>query len=216
MAKNSKNYTQKPKGATKAPAAAGSEAEEEVPVTKLPLRGYGGQTVGPNWEQLPRPPIGGAYIDEEYPPPENTHRQRTQSDAEKRADEKAEVRAKLHENGLRQQRKDLVMLRTFVKVVAARVTPSYLRDRVEEQMKTVPANDLTWSTNKGTAMVQSVAVKKTTKDAALLSMQRKPTKLYETSGNSEEITHAHRVETSSRNEVQRCGPSRRKSERGTH
>ncbi|ETV65038.1 hypothetical protein H257_18162 [Aphanomyces astaci] len=30
MAKNSKNYTQKPKGATKAPAAAGSEAEEEV------------------------------------------------------------------------------------------------------------------------------------------------------------------------------------------
>ncbi|RHY65225.1 hypothetical protein DYB38_012993, partial [Aphanomyces astaci] len=58
-------------------------------------RGYGGQTMGPNWEQLPRPPIGGAYIDEEYPPPENTHRQRTQSDAEKRADEKAEVRAKL-------------------------------------------------------------------------------------------------------------------------
>ncbi|ETV65037.1 hypothetical protein H257_18161 [Aphanomyces astaci] len=60
-------------------------------------------------------------------------------------------------------------------------------------------------------MVQSVAVKKTTKDAALLSMQRKPTKLYETSGNSEEITHAHRVDTSSRNEVQRCGPRRPRS-----
>ncbi|RHY21261.1 hypothetical protein DYB36_014332, partial [Aphanomyces astaci] len=99
----------------------------------------------------------------------------------------------IDENGLRQQLKSLTMLKTFVKVVAACVTPSYLRDRVEEQMKTVPANDLTWSSNKGTAMVQSVAVKKTIKDAALLSMQRKPTKLYETSGNSEEITHAHRT-----------------------
>ncbi|RLO13405.1 hypothetical protein DYB28_009063, partial [Aphanomyces astaci] len=48
----------------------------------------------------------------------------------------------IDENGLRQQLKDSTMLRTFVKVVAARVTPSYLRDRVEEQMKTVPANDL--------------------------------------------------------------------------
>ncbi|RLO12087.1 hypothetical protein DYB28_011140 [Aphanomyces astaci] len=199
--------------------------------------------MGPNWEQLPRPPIEGAYVDEDYPPPEK-------SDAEKRAEEKAEARAKLRaerrnrpdstpdseeeekeyqeeqrkqaerrrinkanrppkekrvdhakvaraahdrrmldttlpsttkwtptksdmqnycrtlsvdphgdvtsrlvsfmewvddvidENGLRQQLKDSTMLRTFVKVVAARVTPSYLRDRVEEQMKTVPANDL--------------------------------------------------------------------------
>ncbi|RHY58943.1 hypothetical protein DYB34_010240, partial [Aphanomyces astaci] len=211
-------------------------------------RRYGGQTMGPNWEQLPRPPIEGAYVDEDYPPPEK-------SDAEKRAEEKAEARAKLlswvkkretyedklranaqrmggewrrsavgwipstdrsllkatctyvwrvpveqlseddyrdrimeivgqpatkwtptksdmqnycrtlsvdphgdvtsrlvsfmervddviDENGLRQQLKDSTMLRTFVKVVAARVTPSYLRDRVEEQMKTVPANDL--------------------------------------------------------------------------
>ncbi|RHZ29082.1 hypothetical protein DYB31_010472 [Aphanomyces astaci] len=45
-------------------------------------------------------------------------------------------------NGLRQQLKDWTILRTFVKVVAARVTPSYLRDRVEEQIKTVSANDL--------------------------------------------------------------------------
>ncbi|RHZ22881.1 hypothetical protein DYB26_009271, partial [Aphanomyces astaci] len=45
----------------------------------------------------------------------------------------------IDENGFRQQFKDSTMLRTFVKV---RVTPSYLRDRVEEQMKTVPANDL--------------------------------------------------------------------------
>ncbi|RHZ12514.1 hypothetical protein DYB31_009559 [Aphanomyces astaci] len=48
----------------------------------------------------------------------------------------------IDENGLRLQMKDPTMLRTFVNVVAARVTPSYLRDRVEEQMKTVPANDL--------------------------------------------------------------------------
>ncbi|RLO05090.1 hypothetical protein DYB28_013814, partial [Aphanomyces astaci] len=51
-------------------------------------RRYGGQTMGPNWEQLPRPPIEGAYVDEDYPPPEK-------SDAEKRAEEKAEARAKL-------------------------------------------------------------------------------------------------------------------------
>ncbi|KAF0708623.1 hypothetical protein AaE_013134, partial [Aphanomyces astaci] len=44
----------------------------------------------------------------------------------------------IDENGLRLQIKDPTMLRTFVNVVAARVTPSYLRDRV----KTVPANDL--------------------------------------------------------------------------
>ncbi|RLO09780.1 hypothetical protein DYB28_005734, partial [Aphanomyces astaci] len=48
----------------------------------------------------------------------------------------------IDEIGLRQQLKDSTMLRTFVQVVAARVTPSYLRDRVKEQMKTVPANDL--------------------------------------------------------------------------
>ncbi|RLO02263.1 hypothetical protein DYB28_014496, partial [Aphanomyces astaci] len=51
-------------------------------------RRYGGQTMGPNWEQLPRPPIEDAYVDEDYPPPEK-------SDAEKRAEEKAEARAKL-------------------------------------------------------------------------------------------------------------------------
>ncbi|ETV69573.1 hypothetical protein H257_14705 [Aphanomyces astaci] len=51
-------------------------------------RRYGGQTMGPNWEQLPRPPIEGANADEDNPPPEK-------SDAEKRADEKAEARAKL-------------------------------------------------------------------------------------------------------------------------
>ncbi|ETV71543.1 hypothetical protein H257_13207 [Aphanomyces astaci] len=98
------------------------------------------------------------------------------------------------------------MLRTFVKVVAARVTPSYLRDRVEEQMKTVPANDLvafadilrltermmrTWSISKGTATVRSVAMKKTTKGAALRNMRRKPTKLFEISRNYEEITLVH-------------------------
>ncbi|RHZ14398.1 hypothetical protein DYB31_015226, partial [Aphanomyces astaci] len=47
----------------------------------------------------------------------------------------------------------------------------------------------TWSINKETAMVRSVAVKKTTKDAALRNMRRKPTKLFEISGNYEEITH---------------------------
>ncbi|RLO13698.1 hypothetical protein DYB28_001065 [Aphanomyces astaci] len=51
-------------------------------------RRYGGQAMGPNWEQLPLPPIEGAYVDEYYPPPEK-------SDAEKRAPEKAEVRDKL-------------------------------------------------------------------------------------------------------------------------
>ncbi|RHY80824.1 hypothetical protein DYB26_002514 [Aphanomyces astaci] len=51
-------------------------------------RRYGEQTMGPNWEQLPRPPIEGAYVDEDYLPPEK-------SDAEKRAEEKAEARAKL-------------------------------------------------------------------------------------------------------------------------
>ncbi|RHZ04826.1 hypothetical protein DYB37_011306 [Aphanomyces astaci] len=96
----------------------------------------------------------------------------------------------IDENGLRQQLKASTMLRTFVKVVAARVTPSYLRDRVEEQMKTVPANDLTWSINKETATARSVAVKKTTKGAALRNMRRKPTKLFEISGNYEEITHS--------------------------
>ncbi|RHZ29758.1 hypothetical protein DYB26_007015 [Aphanomyces astaci] len=35
-------------------------------------RRYGGQTMGPNWEQLPRPPIECAYVDEEYPPPEKS------------------------------------------------------------------------------------------------------------------------------------------------
>ncbi|RLO06738.1 hypothetical protein DYB28_008265 [Aphanomyces astaci] len=53
-------------------------------------RRYGGQTMGPNWEQLPRPPIEGAYVDEDYPPPEK-------SDAEKRAEEKTEARAKLQQ-----------------------------------------------------------------------------------------------------------------------
>ncbi|RHZ30992.1 hypothetical protein DYB31_016560 [Aphanomyces astaci] len=48
----------------------------------------------------------------------------------------------IDENGLRQQLKGSTMLRTFVKVVAAHLTPSYLRDRVEEQTKTLPANDL--------------------------------------------------------------------------
>ncbi|RLO07667.1 hypothetical protein DYB28_007523 [Aphanomyces astaci] len=38
-------------------------------------------------------------------------------------------------------------------------------------------------------MVRSVAVKKTTKGAALRNMRRKPTKLFEISGNHEEITH---------------------------
>ncbi|RHY58828.1 hypothetical protein DYB38_009154 [Aphanomyces astaci] len=47
-------------------------------------RRYGGQTMGPNWEQLPRPPIEGAYVDEDYPPPEK-------SDAEKRVEEKKYV-----------------------------------------------------------------------------------------------------------------------------
>ncbi|RHY17599.1 hypothetical protein DYB36_013043 [Aphanomyces astaci] len=74
----------------------------------------------------------------------------------------------------------------------------------------------TWSINKETAMVRSVAVKKTTKGAALQNMRRRPTKLFEISGNYEEITHVHPVDTSSRNEVRRCGPRRRKSERGTH
>ncbi|RQM26913.1 hypothetical protein B5M09_013565, partial [Aphanomyces astaci] len=46
-------------------------------------RRVGGQTMGPNWEQLPRPPIKG-NVDEDYPPPEK-------SDAEKRSDEKVEA-----------------------------------------------------------------------------------------------------------------------------
>ncbi|RQM22591.1 hypothetical protein B5M09_012933 [Aphanomyces astaci] len=116
MVKNAKDRAQKPKAAATAPAAAGSETEEEVPVTELPLipvvgettdvlpvtgsaraasmtwdesrRRYGGQTMGPNSEQLPRPPIEGAYVDEDYP----THET---SEAEKRASEKAETRANL-------------------------------------------------------------------------------------------------------------------------
>ncbi|ETV78115.1 hypothetical protein H257_08320 [Aphanomyces astaci] len=51
-------------------------------------RRYGGQTMGPIWEQLPRPPMEGTYDDEDYPPPEK-------SDAEKRADKMAEARDKL-------------------------------------------------------------------------------------------------------------------------
>ncbi|RHZ14164.1 hypothetical protein DYB26_014129 [Aphanomyces astaci] len=47
----------------------------------------------------------------------------------------------------------------------------------------------TWSINKETAMVRSVAVKKMTKGAALRNMRRWPTKLFEISGNCEEITH---------------------------
>ncbi|RLO07338.1 hypothetical protein DYB28_004216 [Aphanomyces astaci] len=47
----------------------------------------------------------------------------------------------------------------------------------------------TWSINKETATVRSMAVKKTTKGAALRNMRRKPTKLFEISGNYEEITH---------------------------
>ncbi|RHY12754.1 hypothetical protein DYB36_005648, partial [Aphanomyces astaci] len=47
----------------------------------------------------------------------------------------------------------------------------------------------TWSINKETATVRSVTVKKTTKGAALRNMRRKPTKLFEISGNDEEITH---------------------------
>ncbi|KAF0707479.1 hypothetical protein AaE_013583, partial [Aphanomyces astaci] len=49
---------------------------------------YGGQTMGSIWEQLPRPPIEGAYVNEDYPTPEK-------SEADERADEKAEARAKL-------------------------------------------------------------------------------------------------------------------------
>ncbi|RLO04139.1 hypothetical protein DYB28_007046 [Aphanomyces astaci] len=45
----------------------------------------------------------------------------------------------------------------------------------------------TWSINKETAVVRSVAVKKTTKGAALRNMRRL-TKLFEISGNYEEIT----------------------------
>ncbi|RHY84466.1 hypothetical protein DYB26_004483 [Aphanomyces astaci] len=48
----------------------------------------------------------------------------------------------IDESGLRQQLKDSTMLRTFVKEEAALVTPSDLRDSVEDQMKTVLANDL--------------------------------------------------------------------------
>ncbi|RLO06393.1 hypothetical protein DYB28_014489, partial [Aphanomyces astaci] len=65
-------------------------------------------------------------------------------------------------------------------------------------------------------MVRSVAVKKTTMGAALRNMRRRPTKLFEISGNYEEITHVHQVDISSRNEVRWCGPRRHKSERGTH
>ncbi|RHZ01691.1 hypothetical protein DYB37_012329 [Aphanomyces astaci] len=64
-------------------------------------------------------------------------------------------------------------------------------------------------------MVHSVDAKKTTKGAALQNMRRWPTKLFETSGNPEKIAHVEQVDTSSQNEVQRYGPRRLKSERGT-
>ncbi|KAF0746428.1 hypothetical protein AaE_008130 [Aphanomyces astaci] len=51
-------------------------------------RRYQGQTMGPNWEQLPCPPIEGTYVDVEYPPSEK-------SEAEMRAEEKAEAGGKL-------------------------------------------------------------------------------------------------------------------------
>ncbi|RHY24244.1 hypothetical protein DYB25_014050, partial [Aphanomyces astaci] len=47
-------------------------------------RRYGGQTMGPSWEQQPRPPIEGACVDEDCLPSEK-------SDAEKRAEEKKYV-----------------------------------------------------------------------------------------------------------------------------
>ncbi|RQM30248.1 hypothetical protein B5M09_013233 [Aphanomyces astaci] len=106
----------------------------------------------------------------------------------------------IDENGLRQQLKDPTMVRTFVKVVAARVTPSYLLDRVEEQMKIMPANNLvafadilreqldrTHDADMVNQQMNSYGSKR--KGVALRNMRRKPTKLFETSGNSEEITH---------------------------
>ncbi|ETV64208.1 hypothetical protein H257_18875 [Aphanomyces astaci] len=120
----------------------------------------------------------------------------------------------IDENGLRQQLKDPTMLRTFVKVVAAHVTPSYLRDRVDELMKTVPANDLVAFAGILREQLDRTH-NKTTKGAALQNMRRWPTKLFETSGNPEKIAHVQQVDTSSQNEVQRYGPRRLKSERGT-
>ncbi|ETV84953.1 hypothetical protein H257_02849 [Aphanomyces astaci] len=61
-------------------------------------RRYGGQTMGSNWEQLPRPPIEGAYVNEGYPTPEK-------SEAEEREDEKAEARAKLQEKEYQEEQR---------------------------------------------------------------------------------------------------------------
>ncbi|RHY76459.1 hypothetical protein DYB30_013597 [Aphanomyces astaci] len=78
MVKNAKDRAQKPKDAATAPAAAGSETEEEVPVTELPLIPVvtgSARAASMTW-------------DEDYPTPET-------SEAEKRAEEKAEARANL-------------------------------------------------------------------------------------------------------------------------
>ncbi|RLO10969.1 hypothetical protein DYB28_005432, partial [Aphanomyces astaci] len=139
----------------------------------------------------------------------------------------------IDENGLRQQLKDSTMLRTFVKVVAARVTPSYLRDRVEGQMKTVPANNLV-----AFAAILREQLDRP-HDADMVNQQRnsygskrgreeddqgrritqhakKANQAVRDQRNYEAITHVHQVDTSSRNEVRRFGPRRHKSERGTH
>ncbi|RHZ14397.1 hypothetical protein DYB26_015324, partial [Aphanomyces astaci] len=55
----------------------------------------------------------------------------------------------IDENGLRQQLKDSTMLRTFVKVVAARVTPSYLRDRTAAGPVKVPGKRRCYVVNDG-------------------------------------------------------------------
>ncbi|RHZ22797.1 hypothetical protein DYB31_014375, partial [Aphanomyces astaci] len=162
MAKNSNDRAQKPKAAATAPAAANSETEEEVPVTEPPLAPLVGGTtdVLPAVEESQSEKVRKTMEDLAMANKATGTTKWTPTKSEMQTycralsvDPHGDVTSRLvsfmervddviDENGLRQQLKDSTMLRTFVKVVAARVTPSYLRDRVEEQMKTVPANDL--------------------------------------------------------------------------
>ncbi|RLO00109.1 hypothetical protein DYB28_008300, partial [Aphanomyces astaci] len=128
----------------------------------------------------------------------------------------------IDENGLRQQLIDSIMLKTFVKVVASRVTPSYLRDRVEEQMKTVPANDLV-----AFADILREQLDRT-HDADMVNQQRNSygsKRGREVDDQGRRITkHAKKTNQAVRDQrtlrgkypLRWCGPRQRKSERGTH
>ncbi|ETV65101.1 hypothetical protein H257_18091 [Aphanomyces astaci] len=180
---------------------------------------YGGQTMGPNWEQLPRPSIECSYINEDYPHPrsprpkcertkrwkpepsyvlndkiERTEEQRKQAErrriikSNRPSKEKGDDRAKVAHAA-----HDRRMLDTTL-------PSSSGWGSLSSGPPTLSSGRWGPSINPGGPSLVVTDVQETCKH---------------TVGNLEEITHIHRVDTSSRNEVRRCGP-RRPRNQGTH